>query len=387
MRKLLILAGVVLALVAITVLRAHFSGADVQEVDVAEATPRTIRASVLASGTLGYRVQALLTSEIVGKVKAVNVQEGDSVTRGQLVLEIDDALYRADVGQKAAQVTAQQVEIARADNAATQTGRQFDRARALHGDRLVSTQYYDEQRLAYDRDRYALHSAQAQLELARNDLDKSRDGLGKTRILSPLDGVVIAVDIKPGETAIPSVASIAGSELMTIADPGSLHAEVYVDEADIAQLKVGDHADVVITSAPDKPLKGTVQHIATAGRVAPGRQGLSFAVKIAFDAPPAGVLRPGVSCRAEIFVDDRAGVLAVPVEAVLVDESQNAAVRYVFVLRDGHAVRTNVGLGIADDDHQQIVSGLKRGDRVVTGPDTVLRNLRDGDPVSVRAKP
>lgn len=387
MKKALMLAGIAVALVAITVVQSRLVGGEAQTVDVQAVAKRTIRSSILASGTLTYRDQALLTSEIIGKVKAVHVQEGDSVVRGQLVLEIDDQQFRADVDAAEAQVVAQRVAIARAAATEQQTARQLARSRTLHGDRLVSTEFLEQQRLAHERDRLALDAARAQLDLARSNLARSRNGLSKTRILSPLDGVVIAVDIEPGETAIPSVASIAGSELMRIANPASIHAEVFVDEADIGKLRIGDRAEVVITSAPDQPLKGRVQHIATSAQVAPGRQGLSFAVEIAFDAPPRDLLRPGVSCRAEIFVESRQSVITAPIEATLVEESQSTPTHYVFVVHDGGVERTEVKLGISDDDYQQIVSGLSVGDVIVTGPDGVLRNLRTGDAVDVRKEP
>lgn len=384
MKKPLILLAIAATLVTITVVRARFSAGSTQTVDVQTISTRTIRASILASGVLTYGEQALLTSELVGKVKAIHVQEGDTVVRGQLVLEIDDEEYRADVGQKEAQVQSQRIAIQRASAVVSQSERQWSRSRKLYQDRLVSAQFLDEHRLVYDQSRFALQSAHAQLDQVIKDLAKARNGLGKTRMLSPLDGVVIAVDIKPGETAIPSVASIAGSELMTIADPASIHAEVYVDEADIASLKVGDKAEVVVTSLPDHPLKGYVQRIATAGRVAPGRQGLSFAVRVAFDKPDAAILRPGVSCRAEIYVNNRSGVIAAPVESVLVEEDQNTSVHYVFAVRDGKVEKIKVATGISDDDYQQIVSGLRKGDIIVVGPDNVLRNLRPGDAVDVR---
>jgi HlyD family secretion protein len=194
---------------------------------------------------------------------------------------------------------------------------------------------------------------------------------------------VIAVDIKTGETAVPSAASIPGSELMTIADPDTVYAKVFVDEADVANLHVDARAEVVATSAGDRPVVGRVQRIATSARVAPGRQGLSFAVNIAFDTPDADLLRPGVSCRAEIFVRSRENVPAVPIQAVQSEDVDNTTRQYVFVLREGQAERVEIQTGIADDDYLEVTDGLRMGEQIITGPGAVLQTLRAGDRVSV----
>jgi len=383
MKKLLILLAVIAGVALITIARSRLGSDQDTKVQVHTVEPRSIRSSILASGALAHGQQALLTSELVGKVTAINVQEGDLVKRGQLVLQIDDEAYAADVEQKQAQVRSQEIAIERAAAAEVQAERKLGRNRAIYDKRLVSADFIEEQKLSYDLNRIDLKLARSQLDLSREELRKSRNGLDKTRILSPLDGVVIAVDIKVGETAIPSVASIAGSELMTIADPASIYAKVYVDEADIANLKIGDKAEVVATSYPDRSVAGKVEHISTSARVAPGRQGLSFAVKISFDTPDASVLRPGVSCRAEIFVNSRDNVIAVPVKAVIAKEEQNTTKHHVFVLRDGTAQRVEVKTGISDDDYLEISSGLNAGDKVITGPETALQKLYNGAVVKV----
>lgn len=383
-KKLLILAAIIAVLILVTVVRVNVGDQRRTTVQTQAVTARAIYSSILASGELSYERQALLTSELIGQVKAIHVQESDVVKREQLVLEIDDEAFVADVAQRRAQVRAQEIAIARAEVDARQAEREVDRSRKLYEeDRLVTAEFHEERKRTYDVSLLTVKATRAQLDLAREELRKSLNGLEKTRIASPLDGVVIAVDIKVGETAIPSISGIPGSQLVTIADPSSIYAKVYVDEADIANLRLGNKAQVVVTSAPDRPITGRVDRIATSGRVPPGRQGLSFAVGLTFDDPNPQLLRPGVSCRAEILVTGREDVLSVPIQAVRTEESGNATQQYVFVVRDDSAQRIDVKTGIADDKYMEIVGGLKAGDRIITGPDSALQTLRSGDRITV----
>jgi len=172
---------------------------------------------------------------------------------------------------------------------------------------------------------------------------------------------------------------------MTIANPASIQTEVNVDEADIANVEIGQKAQVFAIAYPDQPVDGVVESIAVSAKVATGQQGQSFAIKIRLLDPEKITLRPGMTCRAEIFTATKGGVLAAPIQAILVDENltTDAVQRDVFVLRNGRAVKVSVDVGIADDTYQEIVSGLSPGDEVVTGPDRVLRALDDGDRISV----
>jgi HlyD family secretion protein len=172
---------------------------------------------------------------------------------------------------------------------------------------------------------------------------------------------------------------------MTIANPASIHTEVNVDEADIANVEVGQKARVFAIAYPDQPVEGVVDSIAVSAKVAEGQQGQSFAIKIRLLDPEKITLRPGMTCRAEIFTATKGGVLAAPIQAILVEEDLTSDIvrRDVFVHRDGRAVKVSVEVGIADDTYQEIVSGLSPGDEVVTGPDRVLRALEDGDRIAI----
>jgi HlyD family secretion protein len=164
---------------------------------------------------------------------------------------------------------------------------------------------------------------------------------------------------------------------------------VQVDEADIAQVREGQKADIFSAAYPDTPLSGTIQSIATTARQTPGQASLSFLVKILLDEQDTMVIRPGMSVRADIYTQSSEETLAVPVQAVLYDEDvdeedrdkEKAEQTYVFVMEDGKAVRRDIEVGISSDSDQEIISGLKQGELVISGPFRVLRNMNDGDEV------
>jgi len=232
-----------------------------------------------------------------------------------------------------------------------------------------------------------LRSLQESLAQARAALDQSEELLSKTRIKSPIDGVVIQMDVKVGETVIAGTTNIPGSTMMVIADPSETLTEVQVDEADIAQVREGQEADIFAAAYPDTPLSGTVQSIASVARQAPGQASLSFLVKILLDEQDSTTIRPGMSVRADIYTQSSEETLAIPVQAVLYDEDAGEddegkeEQTYVFVMQDGKAVRKDVEVGISSDSDQEITAGLEEGDIVISGPFRVLRHLNDGEEV------
>jgi HlyD family secretion protein len=196
--------------------------------------------------------------------------------------------------------------------------------------------------------------------------------------------------------------------LITVADPSSILVEVLVDEADIADVSIGQKADVFAVAYPDRALTGTVQNIATSAKRSSYRQGLSFTVKILLESPEDIDIRPGMSCRAEIFTKVKEDTIAVPIEAVLFEDAPSdndnvdtdtsnegvsigisaaqGSTSHLFIIKDGIATRTQVELGISNDSLQEITSGITLGDRVVVGPARVLAKLEDGDQVEENEK-
>lgn len=342
---------------------------------------RIISPSILASGFLAHEEEVMLSSEVIGKVAELFVEEGEPVSAGDLVLRVDDKNFLAGLEQSEAAVRINSIDIERQKVRVENLERQFQRSEALFGRDLIGEEEYESLRNQLDLARIDYLSSQERLAQSNAQLDQVLDNLSKTQIISPIDGVVTSLDIKVGETAIASSTNIPGSSLMTIANPSSIYTEVLVDEADIANIRVGQKAEIVAIAYPDEPMQGTVRFIANTAKIAQGRTGLSFVVKIDIEDPGEVTLRPGMSCRAEIFTQDDRLVTAVPIEAVLFEEdkAENRSDHFIFLNDRGVAKKTKVEVGLSDDEFQELLSEIDSDVNVIVGPNRELRNLVDGD--------
>lgn len=279
----------------------------------------------------------------------------------------------------------QNIAIERQQTQLENQRRQWERTAELRSRRLIDEDSYDTATNNLAIAEIDLRSSREQLSQTQAQLEQALDDLSKTQVFAPIDGTVTSLDIEVGETAIASSTNVPGSSLMTIADPSSILTEVNVDEADIANIELGQQALIYAIAFPDDPVEGVIESIAISAKVAEGEQGRSFAIKIRITDTKGIELRPGMSCRAEIFTDERDGIIAAPIQAIIIDEDLDEDVtRYFSFRKNGDSVeRVEVQVGISDDTYQEIRSGLSEGDEIVVGPDRILRNLEDGDSITV----
>jgi HlyD family secretion protein len=327
MRKKLIVAAIVAAFFAVPV-AVKFAGGSKpsREAELATVQKLEIHPSILATGNLVFRQEVQLSAEVIGKVAAVQVKEGDQVSRGQTLLKLDPTIYQAEVAQQEASRRNAAIAIERAQINVANQERTLERTGRLYKDKYIGISSYDDAVHQLDLARVELRASRESLEQASALLSQSRERLAKTEVRAPIDGTVTAVPIKVGETAVASATGIAGSSLMTIADVGSIMAEVNVDEADIARVAVGQQAKVFPAAYPDQPVTGKVESVAMAPKGAmPGAQsqGRNYVVKLHLDDPKLA-LRSGMTCRVEIVVGSSAAKPAVPIQAVMNEEIAGA---------------------------------------------------------------
>ena len=394
MKKTLIIISVIVALVSLAYFKKTGKTSAI-EVKIQTVKKENIKRSILASGTLVYKEQVQLRSEVIGQVNEMLIEEGDKVTKGQVLMRLEPRTFKADVEQQAANVRIQSISIERQQKQLENLKSQWQRKHDLFNRKLLDQDAFEKIDNQYALAKIDLRSRQEALLQARASLDKSQDRLDKTVFRSPINGIATSVDIKKGETAISGTTNISGSNLITLADPSSILIEVQVDEADIANVRVNQQADIFAVAFPDEALKGVVKSIATTAKRAQGRQGLSFTVKILLEDSGSVAVKPGMSCRAEIYTESKDKTLAVPSESIVFskpeqkakdtdDDSQTQIEQaYVFVFVDGKSLKRNVDLGISNDRVQEVVTGLKAGDKVITGPARALSKLKDNKAVKV----
>ena len=407
MKKPIIIAAILCLIIGVPVIKKLTSSDSLKKVEVEALANHAIKASIIASGNLNHEEKVQLSTEVIGKVKSIFVKEGDKVQKGQLLLQIDDEAYISSTEQNQAAVRMQKIAIERLQSNYQNLLAQWQRKKVLFDKKLVDPQTFDAITLELASADFQVKSGREQLIQAEAQLAQAKNNLAKTRAYSPIDGVVTSLTIKVGETAISGTMNFAASSLMTIANPASLHAEVNVDEADITNVTVGQHAEVVAIAHSDQPINGTVAFIAETAKVATGRSGLSFAVKIRFEETKNIKLWPGMSARAEIFTSGETSKLAVPIQAIVAQhddakksddkkadteksDTLKATANYIFVANNNKARRVAVTLGLSDDEYQEITStnkdDVKLGDKIILGPDRILRYLKDGETITPEDK-
>ena len=377
-------AALVVAAVALPLLARGCRGDSARQLDLVKVEQRGIHPTILAPGTLAYRNEVNLTSELTGRVESIAIKEGDTVAEGDLLLTLDPEIYRNAVDRAQAGMRQGRIAIDRQRATLALRQRQFDRAEALAAERLLDQGSFDETRNQLQVARLELETSQEEFSRAQSALQDAREQLAKTTIRSPIAGRIVSLPIKVGETAVPSTSSFVGAQLAKIADTARIQAELKVDEADIARVSVGQRADVFAAAYPDDALKGTVERIALAPTVE--GQGRAYQVTVALDVPAAMELRSGMSVRAEIVLGDGGKLAAVPVEAIISEkDGDGEATQYVWKVEDGTARKVEVDTGVSDDAWQAVTGkALAVGDLVARGPSRELRQLVEGDRVEQR---
>jgi HlyD family secretion protein len=384
MKKGLIFAGIAVLLLAPVALRLN-RGGDIKPVEMQTAGKQVISPTILASGSLVYQTEIKMVSEVIGRVKEIFVKEGDQVKKGDLLLRLDPATSLAEVAQFEAVRQQSRLSIERQKVSAATLETKWRRYQQLREQGVIDANSYDDVRSQRDMSRVELDSSAQALRQTEGQLNQSRERLAKTELRAPIAGRVTALTIKTGETAVPSVTSIAGSDLLVVADTSDLFAEVNVNETDVARVNVGQEAHIVPAAFPDQSWRGVVESVAVSPRQLPG-QSKSYLVRIRLDNDKDINFHTGMSCRAEIATrgSDTAATLAVPVQALQYEESKDSkepARASVFVVREGRVSKRDIETGNADDAYIEILKGVEVGANIVVGPARTLRFLRDGDRV------
>ena len=390
LKKTLVLL-VLAALIAVPVLKHTKRGGEVKQVDVETVATHVISPTVLASGSLTYQTEIRIMSEVMGRVKEVHITEGQQVKKGDVLLRLDPATVQAQVDRLEAGLAQSKLAIERARVSAENLETKWKRYQQLRQTGVIDANSYDEVRTQRDQAKVEFDSATQQSKQTEASLKEAREQLAKTVLLAPISGRVTALKIKVGETAVPSATSIAGSDLLVIADTTNLYAEVNVNETDVARVVPGQDARIVPAAFPDKAWNGKVETVAVSPTQVAG-QGKSYLVKIRLTKSDDLQFHTGMSCRAEIATlgTNAAPVVAVPVQAVQYEEAEEkggVAKSHVFAVVNGKVQKVAVETGLADDAFVAIDKGLDKGATIAVGPSRVLRFLRDGDRVNTAAAP
>ncbi|WP_430283524.1 efflux RND transporter periplasmic adaptor subunit [Pseudoalteromonas sp.] len=383
MKKAIIIGLAVTAFVALLISKQVTGNKEAPEMHIAEVEQGNIADSILASGNLVFNTQVQLRSEVTGRVAKVFVEEGESVTEGDILMRLDTTAFESEVARNKAVLRATEIDIKHSETRLKNIERQLSRQKELYEVGLAGQEVYENLQNARDLAKIDIEAKREAYNQAQASLLIAEDRLNKSVFRAPMSGLLASVNIKEGETVIAGTTNIIGSDLMLVADPSAILAELRVDETDIAGIKLDQHADIYAAAYPNQPFTGKVINIGTSAKNQAGSQGLSFKVKVLLDATDRQ-LYAGMSCRAEIATSIAENGLKLPIEAIQKEDDSY----FVWKLNtDNTVTKTPVTVGISSDIEQALTSGVSQGDRIVIGPARPLSSLKEGDTVAVKNSP
>ena len=400
--KVLVAAGAAVLIVGLVVISAGARRDRGQDVRFEKVGRRDLVAAVTASGKIQPKKKVDISADITGRITKIAVHEGDLVTKGQFLLQIDPTIYQANLRQAEATLASGQAAAVQARANRDQAERALGRTKELHNQspNLVPAEQLEQAQTAFDIAQANLTAAEHQVEQSRAAVQSARDNLRKTTLVAPMAGRVTRLPVEEGEVAVPSTFSKDIGLLMTISDLSVIQAKVKVDETDVVRLHLGDSVEVSIDAFPDTTFTGRVTKVSNssvldATQTATGQndRAVDYEVEVTLDRPPSDI-RPDLSATARIVTDTRKGALSIPIIALTVRENKpvstenrpvdTAAARKkketegVFVVNNGVATFRPVKVGIAGDEYFEVVDGLKQGETIVAGPYQAIRDLKEG---------
>jgi HlyD family secretion protein len=375
------------------------------EVRMEQVGRRDLVSAVTASGKIEPRTSVDVSADITGRIIDIAVEEGDLVTKGQFLIQIDPAQYQAAVSRAEGVVSSTQATLLQTRANRDQAERDWKRANELSklGPNLIAPASAEEARTALDVAEATYQATRAQLDQSRASLQEAKDNLAKTRLVSPISGRVVRLAVEEGEVAVPGTFSRETGLLITIADLSVILAKVQVDETDVVRLSHNDSVEVTIDAYQDSTFVGRVTRVSQSAKLTETQtssgssdRAVDFDVEITLDAPPKDI-RPDLSCTARIVTDTRENVLSIPIIALTVRDHErvpnenNPALdtmttrratereeEGVFLVQNGLASFRPVKVGIAGDEFFEVVEGLRGGETIVAGTYQAIRDLKDG---------
>ncbi|MFI5196528.1 MAG: efflux RND transporter periplasmic adaptor subunit [Chitinophagales bacterium] len=422
-----------IVLIIILVVIAKNRGGDETKVAVEKAARHTITETVTASGKIYPETEVKIAPEVSGEITLLNIIEGDSVRKGDVLVKINPAIYNSMVNQASASVEQSKASANNVKELMAQAESQYDLALAtyernkkLFANKVISQLEFEQGVAAFKSAKATWDAAKAStsggkygIQGAQANLSQAQENLLKTTIIAPVAGIISQLNVKKGERVV-GTAQFTGTEMLTIADMSRIEVRVDVSETDISKVKIGDTTIIEADAYRNRKFKGTVSKIAVSSTSASASaasatgtttdQVTNYTVHILILPSsyedltknlPKGKFpfKPGMSASVEIQTNRQDNILSVPVNAVTTRDwpdsiknknttaSANDNIRQVVFIHDTKtqtvAIR-DVKTGLQDNKYIQVTDGLKEDEEVVVAPyGAIARTLNDKMKVKV----
>lgn len=391
------------------------------KVVVEKISTHTITETVTASGKIYPETEVKISPEVSGEIIELNVAEGDSVAKGQLLVKINPAIYNSQVQQAEASMQQTKSGVTNSQQMSAQSKANYEQALAnynrnkkLYTDKVISAMEYEQIEANYKSALASYQATQASIsggnygvQASAANLNQARENLLKTSIMAPSSGIISSLLVKKGERVL-GTSQMQGTQVLSIADMSRIELRVDVSETDIAKVKIGDTSIINADAYRNRKFTGVVSKIAvssSSSATTTTDQVTNYTVHILIlpasyaDIRVSGnykyPFKPGMSASVEIQTRKEYNILSVPVNAVTTRDwadttKNNDSVRqvvFVYNAADKKVVIRDVATGIQDNKFIQIVQGLKADEEVVVAPyGAIARLLKNNAKVKTVAK-
>ena len=388
-----------------------------KEVEVSKVVASTIVETVSATGKIQPEIEVKISPEVSGEIILLNVKEGQVVKKGDLLVKINPDLYTSSYNRSLSNLSGSKAGLSQSEASFKEAKASYERNKTLYDKGVISKSDWDKAIASFEVAKATKQNAYYTVQGASASVNEAKDNLGRTTIYAPADGTISVLNVELGERVL-GTQQMAGTELLRVANLNNMEVEVDVNENDIVKIKIGDEANVEVDAYLKKKFKGVVTSISnSASTTLTSDQVTNFKVKVRIlkesyqdllDGQPKtySPFRPGMTATVDIITKTKSNVLAVPISSVVVKSDTTAVKDFkvedpnedkkatpksdkkfecVFVKVGDKAKIRIIKTGIQDDTNIEVMSGLKPGDIVITGPyTTVSKELNSGDKVKLK---
>lgn len=383
-----------------------------KQVDIKKVALVDIVETVSATGKIQPEVEVKISSEVSGEILDLPFKEGQQVKKGDLLVRVNPDLIQSAVSRSQASYQNVRSGLEQSEASLREAKANYDRSKSLFERGVISKADWDRAIAAFETAQAARNSAYYSVQSAAASVNEAKDNLSRTTIYAPMSGTISLLNVELGERVV-GTQQMAGTEILRVANLNNMEVEVDVNENDIVKVQIGDSTIVEVDAYLKKEFKGIVTEIAnSAAGALTADQVTNFRVKVRIleesyqdlmEGKPENFspFRPGMTATVDIITDKRDKTVAVPISSIVIKTDTSSVKKgykkpdsddikpeseekfeCVFVNNNGEAKLRVVKTGIQDDTNIEIVSGLKEGDEIITGPyNIVSKTLKSGDKI------
>ena len=421
-KKLIIIISIVVVLLIVLIggKKAGWFGnqGNFKEVEVTKVSLVDIVETVSATGKIQPEVEVKLSSEVSGEIIELPIVEGQQVEKGDLLVRVNPDIYQSNLNRSQATLQNVKANLEQAEATLREAKASYDRNKNLFEKGVISKADWDKSIATFETAQASRNSAYYSVQSATATVKESSDNLNRTTIYAPMSGTISQLNVELGERVV-GTQQMAGTEILRVANLNNMEVEVDVNENDIVKVQIGDSTIVEVDAYLKKEFKGIVTEIAnSAAGTLTADQVTNFKVKVRIleesykdllEGKPEyySPFRPGMTATVDVITNKRDKAVAVQISAIVIKTDTSSTnmpmvnkmpdtktdvvdseekFECVFVKNGDEAKLRVVKTGIQDDTNIEIISGLKEGDEIITGPYSVVsKTLKSGDKIQVKS--